>query len=66
MSIQLPEAVGIDTNNAYGNNVSNANDCSSNTGNSMKCLGRVCCVRCVVIYLGSGFLLRKDCCNSLK
>ena len=44
----LPEVVRIDTDNAYGNNVSNANDCSSNTGNSMKCLGCVCCVRCVM------------------
>ena len=36
VSIQLSETVGIDTDNAYGNNVSNADNCSSNTGNSMK------------------------------
>ena len=36
MSIQLPEAVGIDTDNAYGNNVSNADNCHSDSGNTMK------------------------------
>ena len=36
MSIQLPEAVGIDTDNAYGNNVSNADNCRSDSGNTMK------------------------------
>ena len=30
------ETVGIDTDNAYGNNVSNADNCSSNTGNPVK------------------------------
>ena len=36
MPIQFSETVGIDTNNAYGNNVSNANGCSNNTGNLIK------------------------------
>ena len=36
VSIQLSETVGIDTDNAYGNNVPNVDNCSSNTGNSMK------------------------------
>ena len=36
VSIQLSETVGNDTDNAYGNNVSNVDNCSSNTGNSVK------------------------------
>ena len=36
MSIQLSETVGIDTDNAYGNNVANTDNCSSDTGNSVK------------------------------
>ena len=36
MSIQLSETVGIDTDNAYGNNVPNVDNCGSNTGNLMK------------------------------
>ena len=36
MSIQLSKAVRIDTDDAYGNNVSNADNCGSNTGNSVK------------------------------
>ena len=36
MSIQLSETVRIDTDNAYGNNVSNGDNCSSYTGNSVK------------------------------
>ena len=36
MSIQLPETVGIDTDNAYGNNVPNVDNCGSNAGYSMK------------------------------
>ena len=48
MSVQLSETVGIDTDNAYGNNVPNVANCSSNTGNSMKCLGCVCCAKCVM------------------
>ena len=36
MSIQLSEIVGTDTDNAYGNNVSNADNCYSDTRNSMK------------------------------
>ena len=36
MSIQLSETVGIDTDNAYGNNVLNVDNRGSNTGNSMK------------------------------
>ena len=36
VSIQLPETVGIDTDNAYGNNVSNADNCRSDSGNTMK------------------------------
>ena len=50
MSIQLSETAGIDTDNAYGNNVSNTDNCSSNTGNSVKMpwlcmLGKMCDVR---------------------
>ena len=36
MSIQLSETVEIDIDNAYGNNVPIVDNCSSNTGNSMK------------------------------
>ena len=36
VSIQLSETVRIDPDNAYGNNVPNVDNCSSNTGNSMK------------------------------
>ena len=36
MSIQLSETVGIDTNNAYGNNVSNVDNSSGNTKYTVK------------------------------
>ena len=36
MSIQLSEVVGIDTDNAYGNNVSNVDNSSDNTKYSVK------------------------------
>ena len=50
MSIQLSETVRIDTDNAYGDNVSNADNCSSNTGNSVRMpwlcmLSKMCDVR---------------------
>ena len=32
---QLPETVGIDTDNAYGNNVPNADNYRSDSGNTM-------------------------------
>ena len=61
MSIQLFETVEIDTDNAYGNNVSNADNCCSNTGNSMKmpwlcmlckmCNVRVCIGLVVVVAI---------------
>ena len=62
MSIQLSETVRIDTDNAYGNNVSNADNCSSNTGNSVKMpwlcmLCKMCDVR---VYRCSG-----NCCRSI-
>ena len=55
MSIQFLETVGIDTDSAHGNNVLHSNDCSSNTGNSMKMpwlcmLCKMCDVRvCIVL-----------------
>ena len=56
MSIQLSETVRIDTDNAYGNNVSNVDNCSSNTGNSVKmpwlcmlCKMRVCIGLVVIV-----------------
>ena len=58
MSIQLFETVGIDTDNANGNNVSNVDNCCSNTGNSMKmpwlcmlCDVRVCIGLMVIVAI---------------
>ena len=36
MSVRSSETVGIDTDSTHGNDVLHINDCSSNTGNSMK------------------------------
>ena len=36
MSIQLSEIIVVDTDSDYGNNVTNADNCCSDTRNSMK------------------------------
>ena len=54
MSIQLFETVGIDTDNAYGNDVSNADNCRSDSGNTMKmpCLCMPCKMCDVRVCIG--------------
>ena len=54
MSIQLPETVGIDTDNAYGNNVSSADNYRSDSGNTMKmpCLCMLCKMCDVRVCIG--------------
>ena len=54
MSIQLPETAGIDTDNAYGNNVSNADNCHGDSGNTMKmpCLCMLCKMCDVRVCIG--------------
>ena len=56
MSIWLSETAGIDTNNAYGNNVTDVDNHCSNTRDAMKmpwlcmlCDVRVCIVLTVMI-----------------
>ena len=65
VSIQLSETVRIDPDNAYGNNVPNVDNCSGNTGNSMKMpwfcmLCKMCDVRvCIglVVIVASAFIV---------
>ena len=40
--------LGIDTDSTHGNNDLHVSNYGSNTGNSIKCLGCACCVRCVM------------------
>ena len=64
MSIQLSETVGIDNDNAYGNNVSNVDNSSSNTKYSVKMpwlcmLCKMCDVRvCIglVVFVAVAFI----------
>ena len=64
MSIQLSETVRIDTNNAYGNDVSNISNSSDNTKYSVKMpwlcmLSKMCDVRvCIglVVFVAVAFI----------
>ena len=64
MSIQLSETVRIDNDNAYGNNVSNVDNSSGNTRNSIKrpwlcMLCKMCDVRvCIglVVFVAVAFI----------
>ena len=64
MSIQLSETVRIDNDNAYDNNVSNVDDSSGNTKNSVKMpwlcmLCKMCDVRvCIglVVFVAVAFI----------
>ena len=60
MSIQLSETVRIDNDNAYGNNVSNVDDSSGNTRNSVKmpwlCMLCKMCDIGLVVFVAVAFI----------